>query len=982
MDESLSKQMENEQLNDIINDLKEENAQLQRENQELSKKLSESITEYQKINNEKLSNQVHSQEKAKYLEENQELKSRISILNQKYSELEKSFDLYKKSTNESKKTETELITDKYNEASRQIRIQKLEYENKIQSLQEELYKEKNQNASLNSLNNKLLHVASLNYNQEVNSIEELIKIVSAPKVKIVQNPYQEQIDSMNHNILEYEEALKEAKKQIKLLTSQLQSTEDEKKNSIQSYEALMQQEKEKYKDKIKALKMALKARETNEDVEAIGALSQRAFTRKFRSNSTQTDESKDSFIEKDDYEEKIRVINTNQIEIEQLKSENNELYQANIQLQKEKESIQDETMNIANKVKARIDEISILKNNQQQLENSNKQLNDTIIQLESDNTQLRNELENTKNTLTSSQQNVNSMNEALDFLAKEQENLSKEIESLTVQRNKSYSLILLFNNLLKTQELCIEKQTNKIQEMKKELEQSKFNTNSEVGTDYVFDFSRFPTDLGKILSTITANDLISFNTRLNNVFSVIIKWVNNREYELKTKTQELENKLDSLDRKVFLSIEDIKKLTKDENVNIETLPKLVLTLLEEKEKSEETAKANAAVVERALKDNGINEDEDISDYIASLISTQNDLKQKMKSERQEMNNEREVEAQKKKALKDACRRKDEQIKILEKTNAHNRNQIEQLQNVLSELQDNNKQLIDRFNDTKENDANDYRTAQNKYEDEVYNKIQEIAELRATTSQQIQELTKENKEQKNQIELLQASKQLLEDNLNQKAADLEEISGKYYEINKVAQRNEEEITKMMQKKVDDANLIIQETNEKMEKIKAEHQNEIKELTQKLADTELNVNKLNNQINELGLKLKKGEREKKIREDSFQRSQKLLEAQTKAKLVIAETNAQMKLEEEKNKNDAKISSIYTFFAETFGTYYDASQKISEESFKDLVLIVKKELEKARKQEQAVRLFFNANETQTTDEAMTKYIIDNHPKLKSKL
>ena len=982
MDERLLKQEENERLTDIIHELREENSQLQKENEDLNKKLSQAINDYQKSNNDKLSKQQQQlHENAKYIEENQELKSRLTILTNKYNEIEKSFEQFKKSTSEAKGSETQIISEKYNEVSRQIRLQKMDYENKIQTLQDELYKEKNQNASLTSLNNKLLHVSSLNYNQEISSIEDLIKIISTPKVTIVQNPYQEQIDSMNHQMYEYEGILKEAKKQIDLLTTQIQSIEDEKNNTINSYEAIIQQQKGKYKDKIKALKMAIKSYESNKD-NIEDSIKQRDINRKFRNNSTQTDESKDSFIDRNDYDEKIKLINANTIEMEQLKSEINELYQINTQLGKEKERIQEETMKIANKVKSRIDEINLLKEKQQQLETSNNEKETILQQLTNENNKLNNELEKTKSTLNSSEQNISSINEALDFLAQEQENLSKEIESLTNQRDKSYSLILLFNNLLKTEEKCIEKQTQKIQEMKKELEQAKSNENNEDQLNYKFDFSQFPSELGKILSTITANDLISFNIRLNNVLSVISKWINNREGETKGKIQEFENKIDLIERKQFLSLEEIKKTTKDETVSIETLPKLILSLLEEKEKSEETAKKNATIIEKARRDNGIKEDENISDYIANLISTQNDLKQMIKSERQEMENEREVETQKKKALKEACRRKDDQIKILEKTNAHNRNQIEQLQTILSELQDNNKELLTRFNHTKESNANEYKAAQNQYEDEVYNKMQEIASLRASMTQQIQQLTNENKEQKNQIELLQASKQLLEENLMQKSADYKEISSKYYEINKVAQKNEEEITKAMQKKVDDANLIIKETNMKIDKLKDDHKNEITELSAKLAETEKNVNKLNNQISELGLKLKKGEREKKIREDSFQRSQKLLEAQTKAQLVIAETNSQMKLEEEKNKNEAKIRSIYTYFAEEFGTFYDASQKISEESFKELVHIVKKELEKARKQEQAVRLFFNANEMQSTEEAMTKYIIDNHPKLKAKL
>ena len=92
--------------------------------------------------------------------------------------------------------------------------------------------------------------------------------------------------------------------------------------------------------------------------------------------------------------------------------------------------------------------------------------------------------------------------------------------------------------------------------------------------------------------------------------------------------------------------------------------------------------------------------------------------------------------------------------------------------------------------------------------------------------------------------------------------------------------------------------------------------------------------------------------------------------------------MRLEEEKNNHESHLRSIFAYFAENFGSLFDASQKINEDSFRALVLVVKKELDKSRKQDKAVRVFFNAEDSQSTDDAMTKYIIENHPMLKSKL
>ena len=155
----------------------------------------------------------------------------------------------------------------------------------------------------------------------------------------------------------------------------------------------------------------------------------------------------------------------------------------------------------------------------------------------------------------------------------------------------------------------------------------------------------------------------------------------------------------------------------------------------------------------------------------------------------------------------------------------------------------------------------------------------------------------------------------------------------------------------------------------EKVECLEQNLI-DLEAKCKDIESERDLLKHENNAIRKKLKNDQ-------ENIDRVRKLCEAQLKTKIFVHESNSQIQIQSLQHDFDQRLRTLIQFFTESFGSYYDPSTQINENTYKTLVLAVKNKLIQMSKKEESIRKMINANECESIEEALANYLFSKHAK-----
>jgi chromosome segregation ATPase len=104
-------------------------------------------------------------------------------------------------------------------------------------------------------------------------------------------------------------------------------------------------------------------------------------------------------------------------------------------------------------------------------------------------------------------------------------------------------------------------------------------------------------------------------------------------------------------------------------------------------------------------------------------------------------------------------------------------------------------------------------------------------------------------------------------------------------------------------------------------------------------------------------------------STAKENKLLELKATTERVELETEYITKLDQLKARTDAEKRRVYGYGVDAFKRFVNPLQGIDEKSFKNVMLEVKKELERLAASDSAIRRLVNANANQTTEDAVAR-------------
>ena len=558
---------------------------------------------------------------------------------------------------------------------------------------------------------------------------------------------------------------------------------------------------------------------------------------------------------------------------------------------------------------------------------------------------------------------------------------SKEIETLTKSRDELISIIQKQNQYLIYSDQFIKELTemNKINnnKLKNNLSLSSESDEQSGKIDWGIDF--LSETAINIIRPIAENDGIPINARIHHVMTVISKYVNNLESSLFEDLKKLEENNDEISRKFDCFVTEIISSLGEENAPshneiIERIKSLVNNELNLKQRINE--------LEFFAQESNSSNSFDINDLpqVRKLNQTIKDLKS--------VNKRRAIEIKECKSVFLEVQRKTEYEKeMLQNANARLRCDLDNIQEQYNEIHKQYDSLLEQIDKIKS--VHEEEVSQLQEEIDSTNQLNNIAieEIKNQAKIDLLEKDKEIDQLKEKViqsqkmlESFEESSRMTIDDINQSKLKLDKFkrksSDKIKEMKAIIQQKDDEL----KEKEQHYNAIINKLkNTKMNE--QEHRERMNEAEDKIKKANTMINELEEKVVSLTCQMQQESMKFKADVDKLIRDNKLQEVQQKAKLLSIETNYAVKMDEVKKALFDEKKELFCYTAQQFRPYFDMNVEINDESFKSIIKRVKKELESQIKRDQAIRMLVNAQDNQSTEDALTNMIISMHPQLISK-
>lgn len=961
-----------EQLKDAIEELKIQNYQLKSNLADSELKLQESLQNYSKLKSEFnimcMKSDIESKGKI------EELERRIQILIQTNAELKTNFDQNRQQNNQSLISEIDRLQQQHNAEREELeqRIEKLENQNN--SLQETITKERNNATAQNAVISRLVRQSEQYFGQNISTMENLIKMFSQPRIQPPKASQIKEIAELKQIIITHESTIKDLTKQIHNLQVVNRSKEEENDSIKKYYESIILSQQQKSSSRIKQLEAQISTQQIEFEATQERNKIPDAPVKRFRTALVQTEEEKNSFVPIEEHKELENEIVAKNKEILALNSKIADQTQKIKQLETERVLVQKDANEICNKVEAKYKNFQVVQNQlseaQVNLEFEKRKQADLTLKI----TDLNSKLESSKCENELANKKLKSLQDFIEQINKSVEDRDKEINQLCDIRDHLLEIIAKQGMVLDTHALTIEKLSKKAKETKMQTVLV-----PEKAEEINFDFEGFPADLSQLLSNIADNDGFSMNQRVKGVLQIISKWINKTLNQMKIHETNSSKEINELKKQYNNFVNTLRKSIGDDKIKEEEIPRFIENLLLDSLTLRES---------KGQADQKVNDLLQTLDQVSleHLYETFNDQRETIEELQASLEQEKQQRLADENYFKERMRQSKSKrdnlegtIACLEEANEEARAQIESQNMIIEDLQKQNQEIVETLR-KKEEIEGETEEEKDIFDECMNSQTIQYHAMRENLTKEVEVLTKEKHELELELATTINELQLSESRLSKAKEDYETLLNKYNDTCNVLRKSEAAIKSEMQKNIDDMKAKYEKIQEILEEQSNKANNVAKDLSDKLNQSEKQIGTLKAQLSDMQMKLNKEEANKKVLTESFERSKKLIEAQTKARIVIAETNSKLVIDEVRQEHDRKIMNIYGYIAENFGTLFDASQQLNEESFHNLISIIKKELEKSRKQDIAIRKFLNAKDFQTTDEAMTSYIIANHPILKN--
>ncbi|OHS99604.1 coiled-coil domain-containing protein [Tritrichomonas foetus] len=558
----------------------------------------------------------------------------------------------------------------------------------------------------------------------------------------------------------------------------------------------------------------------------------------------------------------------------------------------------------------------------------------------------------------------------LQLLEKHMKSQIEEITRITNDRDHLLALVHTQNQVLQETEEVIEKIQDQLPSENQFAPKVQHNSSSSQSPSE-WDFGTLSEELKSVLRGIAENDGFSLENRIAKIFKIVSLWFEKREEQYEDKIKELNEKIIKDTRTVSdFATSLLNAIDSDDSLNMDEITEAVSNLYKEKlslQQKVNELEAIPVVCDQAT----FNE---MTETIESLQEIAKALRNKCKQRKEELHECKEAFA----AVKE---KSDDEIATMREANEKSRTIIDSLQTQLDELHTQNQELLDELNDAKNAHLNEYNQAQSEIENVLMEQSAKYDALKAETDKLIRARDEKLQVYQNKVKEFDNSLKKWEEISRDSNDENRKLKS---QINKITLEKDEQFSRMVRQKEKEARQIEDKYQTMIEKLK-EKSNETEELVQAMTkdieENEQKMKQMTQQMATLQFQLQNANLKAQSKIDSIERTKKLAIAQLKAQLMAVETNYSLKHDEQKHIWEAEKRSLFGYIAQQFGSFFDAKQQLNEESFKQVVLKIKNEMERHKKQEKTIRKLLKAKESQTTEDALADLVLYMHPQLQPK-
>ena len=598
----------------------------------------------------------------------------------------------------------------------------------------------------------------------------------------------------------------------------------------------------------------------------------------------------------------------------------------------------------------------------------NNELQDKLNQKEADSLLPQTQL---ATKLKIAQTNYKNAQAALDNMEKLFNEQKKEIEDLSENKEKLIMIIEKQNLLLnELNGVYLENQENAEPQIVEKI--------ITVEPQFKWMVGDLPPEILDIVKEFAANDSLTFESRIKNIFFVINKWIEQQKALHEKEIASLTNDREKYESELVKYKADTIAACGDDEVNESNICEFITRTLNHNIDLQKELKE--------IKDNEqrILEKSKCSDFDTLIEKVENALNQNEKLiEKYDVERKKRIGMKKQFKEYTELKEKDfnEKLELSRRSKENSRKQIEKLQENISKLQEQNKLLIEQL---KEHSIK-ARASQNDEDDESEREKQ--AEL----------LRQREEERENELSMNISKTQKMNfenEELRSQITSLNKTIQSWQDAAKEGQDENLALQQKLDKQKQDYEKIIKDLNKKNEAQNAQNKEIISQLTAKIKDQadehRESLEKLNssliesNRMYEKSIQdLHKAVFEKdhlqhtiNLKLEACERAKKLSEAQLKAQILSVDSKYAMIVEEEKQKAEKRRRELIEYFISAFRQFANVDSSLNEESFKEVVRKVRAHFDKNERIEHAIRNLIKANTDEPIEDALTQFIIKNHP------
>lgn len=589
------------------------------------------------------------------------------------------------------------------------------------------------------------------------------------------------------------------------------------------------------------------------------------------------------------------------------------------------------------------------------------------------------------------------LKEELDKSAQTIQQLSQQLHELQLEKESERHQKETIENKYKSvkgeldeAQFKISSLNDEISEIKEQVSEKPQLTADDLIPIYAWRSNDFDPALAQQIEKVITNQLLQPASKLNNVYKVIIKYYNEIRQQKLEVISNLTNDLQNLknfvnkftvDTSILLSMNPITVNDFLSNQGNEKILSALTNMMKDFENLKRRDAYFSSFIEELTSTFGNPQNynfalnpNDFHSFIVDLKTKMDTINQKLKIRSKKLSDLKNLVAQLKRST-------DNDISIMRaelNENIEDFNKIKAERDLLAEM---NQKLKRELSSTKyqlTDLQHNYEEKETAYKDQMdqallsaqtqHNAIQQ------NLKQQVEQLLADKESTKSALENHESSIERLRNVIESHQKEINEknqvISTLTTERDSIRAQTEEKCRQEKEQLIKSYEKAVKEIRKQCDN----HRVDLEKASTELADSEKKYHFAKETIVSLKREKIKLESDIKSLREQMKRDKQLSEADTKTKILQAESNYASRIQDNKNRWENERKRIFAFAADEFRQFFNPSEAMDERAYKSLLARIKKELDKLSAADQNIRRLVLAGPHQPTDEAVAQMIM--HP------